>query len=352
MKTEIETIAGETPGISYELIVHRFDGSDASAPRVYIQSGLHADERPGVAAMHFLIPMLEKAEAEGRLLGSLTLVPHANPIGAAQHLYGEHLGRFATGTRANFNRDFPVPDESGTRHLDQASAPVFAERRLKSRLLELAAGCPIVLDLHCDDESVQYIYAPEVLWPEMSDLAACLDAEAALLWDSGSDRAFEEAIFEEMLARAPNGDLTGHCVTTVELRGQNDVDATLARKDAEGLYRFLQGRGVVTAGTTTAPALSAGFVGKPIRHVDMVLAPVGGTILFHVNPGDRVQANQLLAEIIVNPGCEGGSVEIRAAQAGYVLTRRIRRFIRMGDNLLKIIGDTAAVDARKGALED
>jgi len=352
MKTEIETIAGETPGISYELIVHRFEGTDASAPRVYIQSGLHADERPGVAAMHFLIPMLEKAEAEGRLRGSLTLVPHANPIGAAQHLYGEHMGRFATGTRTNFNRDFPAPGDDGIRHLDQASAPVFAERRLKSRLLELADGCPIVLDLHCDDESVQYIYAPEALWPEMSDLAACLDAEAALLWDSGADRAFEEAVFEEMLARAPDGNLTGHCVTTVELRGQNDVDATFARKDAEGLYRFLQGRGVVAGDESPAPALRAGFVGKPIRHVDMVLALVGGTILFHVNPGERVEAGQLVAEIITNPGCKDGSVEVHAPQAGYVLTRRIRRFIRMGDNLLKIIGDTAAVEARKGALED
>lgn len=352
MKTEIETIAGETPGIAYELIIHHFAGSDASAPRVYIQSGLHADERPGVAAMHFLIPMLEKAEAEGRLKGSLTLVPHANPIGAAQHLYGEHMGRFATGTRTNFNRDFPVPDENGVRLLDQATAPVFAERRLKSRLLELADGCPIVLDLHCDDEGVQYIYAPEKLWPEMSDLAACLDAEAALLWDSGSDRAFEEAVFEEMLSRAPNGDLSGHCVTTVELRGQNDVDATFGRKDAEGLFRFLQGRGVVAAETFPAPELKEDFVGKPIRHVNMVLAPVGGTILYHVSPGDRVQAGQLLAEIIVNPGGKDGSVEIHAPQAGYVLTRRIRRFIRMGDNLLKIIGDAAAVDARKGALED
>jgi hypothetical protein len=35
-----------------------------------------------------------------------------------------------------------------------------------------------------------------------------------------------------------------------------------------------------------------------------------------------------------------------------VLTRRIRRFIRMGDNLLKIIGDQPAVASRKGALED
>ncbi|MDF1610398.1 succinylglutamate desuccinylase/aspartoacylase family protein [Hoeflea sp. YIM 152468] len=352
MKTEIESIAGETPGIAYELIIHRFAGSDASAPSVYIQAGLHADERPGVAAMHYLIPMLEQAEAEGRLQGSLTLVPHANPIGAAQHHYGEHMGRFSTGTRANFNRDFPVPDASGTRHLDHASAPVFAERRLKSRLLELADGCPIVLDLHCDDEAVQYIYAPERLWPDMSDLAACLDAEAAVLWDCGSDRAFEEAIFEQMLARAPNGDLSGHCVTTVELRGQNDVDASLARKDAEGIYRFLQGRGVVANDGKQAPVLSQTFVGKPIRHVEMVLAPVGGTILFHVEPGQRVAAGQVLAEIIVNPGCKGGSVAVLAPQAGYVLTRRIRRFIRMGDNVLKIIGEAAAVAARKGALED
>jgi predicted deacylase len=352
MKTEIETIPGETPGIAYELIVHRLAGSDPAAPRVYIQSALHADERPGVAAMHYLIPMLERAEAEGRLLGSLTLVPHANPIGAAQHLYGDHMGRFSTGTRTNFNRDFPVPDAAGIRRLDTASSAVFAERRLKSRLLELASGCPVVLDLHCDDEGVQYIYAPEQLWPEMADLAACLDCEAALLWDSGSDRAFEEAVFEEARARAPEGDLAGHCVTTVELRGQNDVDAALAQKDAEGLYRFLQGRGVVAADANPAPQLRKGFVGQPIRNVEMVLAPVGGTVLFHVAPGERVEAGQVVAEIIVNPGREGGTLSVRAPQAGFVLTRRIRRFIRMGDNLLKIIGDRPAVASRKGALED
>lgn len=352
MKTDIEFIAGETPGIAYELIVHRLAGSDASAPHVYIQAALHADERPGVAALHYLIPMLEQAEAEGRLRGSLTLVPHANPIGAAQHHYGEHMGRFSTGTRVNFNRDFPVPDETGARRLDAAASPVFAERRLKSRLLELADGCPIVLDLHCDDEGVQYVYAPEQLWPEMSDIAACLDCEAALLWNAGSDRAFEEAAFEQMKARAPGGDLSGHCVTTVELRGQNDVDPALGRKDAEGIYRFLVGRGVVAADGKAAPALGKTFVGKPIRHVEMMLAPVGGTILFHVAPGDRVEAGQLVAEIVVNPGRPDGAVAIKAPQAGFVLTRRIRRFIRMGDNLLKIIGDAPAVASRKGALED
>lgn len=352
MKSEIESIVGETPGVAYELIVHRLTGSDPSAPRVYIQAGLHADERPGVAAMHYLILMLQKAESEGRLLGSLTLVPHANPIGAAQHMYGEHMGRFSTGTRVNFNRDFPVPGEDGIRQLDIAGSATFAERRLKSRLLDLADECPIVLDLHCDDEGVQYIYAPERLWPEMADLAACLDCEAALLWNAGSDRAFEEAAYEQMVAKARDGDLSGHCVTTVELRGQNDVNPALAVKDAEGIYRFLQGRGVVAPDTRPAPVLRKNFVGKPIRHVDMVLAPVGGTILFHVAPGDRVEAGQMVAEVIADPGREGGIVAIHAPQAGFVLTRRIRRFIRMGDNLLKIIGDQPAVASRKGALED
>jgi predicted deacylase len=219
MKTEIEFIRGETPGVAYELIVHHMSGSDPVAPRVYIQSALHADERPGVAAMHYLIPMLEQAEADGRLLGSVTLVPHANPIGAAQHLFSSHMGRFSGGTRVNFNRRFPVPGKDGVRNLDGAASATFAERRLKSRLLELADGCSIVLDLHCDDEGVQYLYAPEMLWPEMSDLAACLEAEAALLWNKGSDRAFEEAVFEQMQAGARGGDLSGHCVTTVELRG-------------------------------------------------------------------------------------------------------------------------------------
>ncbi|MEM5470942.1 succinylglutamate desuccinylase/aspartoacylase family protein [Hoeflea sp. AS60] len=352
MKTEIESIPGETPGIAYELIVHRLTGSDPSAPRVYIQAALHADERPGVAALHYLIPMLEKAEAEGRLLGSLTLVPHANPIAAAQHLFSQHMGRFSSGTRINFNRDFPIPDERGVRTLHAASSPVFAELRLKSRLLELADNHPIVLDLHCDDEGVQYLYIPEQLWPEMSDLAACLDAEAAVLWSAGSDCAFEEAAFAQMSAKAVNGNLSGLCATTVELRGQLDVDPALARKDAKGLYRFLKMRGVIADETAQPAQLRADFVAKQIRNVEMVRAPVGGTILFHVRTGERVEAGQLLAEIVSRPGEAGGTVGVHAPQSAFVLTRRMRRFIRMGDDLLKLVGDSPSPSAHDGTLED
>ena len=351
MKTEIETLAGETPGIAYELIVHRLAGSDASAPSVYIQAALHADERPGPAALHYLIPELVRAEAEGRLRGSLTLVPQANPVGAAQHMFSQHMGRFSTGNRINFNRDFPVPDADGVRRLDGPDAAVFADRRLKSRLLELADHHPIVLDLHCDDEGVQYLYIPDRLWPEMADLAACLDAQAAVLWDAGSDRAFEEAAFAQMSARA-EGDFRGLCATTVELRGQLDVDPALARKDAEGLYRFLVMRGVVVDASVAPVDLRPDFVAQPIANVEMIKAPVGGTILYHVAPGDRVEAGRLLVEVVTRPGEPGGAVQVHAPQPGFVLTRRMRRFIRMGDDLLKLVADQPSPTARIGALED
>ena len=352
MKTETETLAGETPGIAYELIVHRLEGSDASAPRAYIQAALHADERPGPAALHYLIPELVRAEAEGRLKGSLTLVPQANPIGAAQHMYSQHMGRFSTGNRQNFNRGFPVPDETGMRRLDQPASAVFADRRLKSRLLELADNHPIVLDLHCDDEGVQYLYVPDRLWPGMADLAACLDAEAAVLWHAGSDAAFEEAAFAQMRARAGEGDLAGLCCTTVELRGQLDVGPDLAQKDARGLYRFLVMRGVITDDGVRAAELGADFVAEPIAHVEMVRAPRGGTILYHVVPGDRVEAARLLAEVVDRPGEPGGAVSVHAPQAGFVLTRRARRFIRMGDDLVKLVAKAPSPSARAGALED
>ncbi|MGO8148168.1 succinylglutamate desuccinylase/aspartoacylase family protein, partial [Rhizobium leguminosarum] len=67
-----------------------------------------------------------------------------------------------------------------------------ATDRLKLQLLHLALGADLVLDLHFDDESLQYAYIDEAFWPEAADLAASLDMEAVLLSD-GESSVFEEA---------------------------------------------------------------------------------------------------------------------------------------------------------------
>jgi predicted deacylase len=352
MEKTFERIAGDTEGVAYEFPVYRFAGDAPEAPRAYLQAALHAGELPGTVALHALMPRLRQAEAEGRIRGALTVVPWANPLGRAQYLFGEIEGRFHLGTRTNFNRDFPLLDRPDASLLAAGDGPATTDRRLKERLLSLSLGHDIVLDLHCDDESLAYLYVPSVLWPAMADCAAAMGVDAVLLWEGYSDAAFEEAAIHPYLAQpAEIARFERRVVSTVEYRGISDVDAGLAEEDAQGLYRLLVGRGVIEDGRLSPPPAFAGLV-APLRNVEMVRAPRAGAILFHVRPGDRVAAGDRLATIVHAPGEPDGTSDILAPQAGTVLTRRAHRSTRAGDDLLKLIGEGPSATARPGALEE
>src|SRR3569832_2858821 len=99
MQKTIERIAGDSEGGAYEFPVLRFEGKDKAAPSAYLQAALHAGELPGVVAIDALMPMLAKAEAEGRIKGPVTIVPWANPIGCVLFLFGVFLGCFFLGFR-------------------------------------------------------------------------------------------------------------------------------------------------------------------------------------------------------------------------------------------------------------
>ncbi len=346
MRKSVERVTGDSEGVSYEFPVLRFSGSDKSAPSAYLQAALHAGELPGVVAIDALMPMLSKAEAEGRIRGSITVVPWANPIGRAQYHLGEHQGRFHLGTRTNFNRGFPLLAAPDTALLPAHGA---ADKRLKIRLVQLSLGHDIVLDLHCDDESVAYLYVPRQLWPAMEDCAAAMGVDAVLLWEGASGAAFEEASLHPLLSKEKAA-LERHAVTTVEYRGIADVDGALAESDGEGLYRLLVARGVVADAALAAPGPFKGVV-APLENIDMMPAPKAGAVLYAVKPGDRVQRGDLLATIVHAPGEPDGRAEVRAPQAGYILTRRSHRITRRHDDLVKLVGSIRSQDARSGTLE-
>lgn len=350
MQKSIERLAGDSEGVAYEFPVFRFTGTDKAAPRAYLQAALHAGELPGTVAIDALMPMLAKAEAEGRIKGSITLVPWANPVGRAQYHFGDHQGRFYLGTRTNFNRDFALIDMPDTSLLPAESTPTTIDERLKLRLLKLSIGHDIVLDLHCDDEGVAYLYVPAQLWPAMQDCAAAMGVDAVLLWEGASGSAFEEASFNPYI-KADKARYETLAVTTVEYRGILDVDGASAQSDAEGLYRLLVARGVVTDTALPAPGPFQGVV-APLENIDMMPSPAAGAILYDVKPGDRVEKGARLASIVHAPGEAAGRTEVFAPQAGYILTRRSRRIIRAGEDLLKLVGATKSSDARSGTLED
>lgn len=342
-----ETLRGDTPGTAWSFTVLRFAGSSRTAPTAYLQAALHGDELPGVAALHYLIPILAQAERAGRLLGDVTVVPYANPIALAQHLFAEHLGRFNFGSRTNYNRSFPLLATPDSCDLPSDAAPLPAEVRLKARLLKLSVGHDIVLDLHCDDEALPYLYVARELWPQAADLAACLEVAAVLLWDGASDAAFEEA---SLAPYAGEGATGRHVAATVEFRGRADVSPALAQADAGRLHRFLAGRGVISADNMAPPPPFAGLA-APLDQVEMLRATASGAVLYHVVPGDRVQAGDPLVTILTAPGEDGGATVLTAPQDGLILTRRARRLIRLGDDLLKLVGSRPSASARPGTLE-
>ncbi|MDQ6436787.1 succinylglutamate desuccinylase/aspartoacylase family protein [Mesorhizobium sp. LHD-90] len=350
MHKTIETILGDTEGVAFTFPVFRFDGSDPAAPKAYLQAALHAGELPGTVAIDALMPKLRKAEAEGRLRGTITIVPHANPVGRAQYHFGSLHGRFHLGTRTNFNRDFPLLDRPDASTLRDGGVTV--DQRLKQRLLKLSTGHEIVLDLHCDDEGVDYLYVPKALWPGMQDCAAAMGVAAVILWEGSSGASFDEASLHPYLQMpAAEARLERRAIATVEYRGLLDVDRSLAQSDADGLYRLLVARGVIEDQALPALDSFAGLV-APIDHVEVATAPRAGAILFDVKPGDRVKKGDRLATIVHAPGEEGGSTDVLAPQAGYILTRVVRRSTYAGDDLVKLVGEAPSASARQGALEN
>lgn len=351
MERSVEVVNGDLAGVDYSFAVFRFGGgTPAGAPCAYLQGALHADELPGAVALHFLLPLLQAAEDAGRLRGRITLVPLANPVGRSQFLFGAQQGRFHLGSRTNFNRDFPLLERPDPALLPDAAAAPALDQRLKARLLGLALGHDIVLDLHCDDEGILYLYAPAPLWPAMADLASCLGAGAALVWAGEGDGAFEQAALEPYLGEPPEA-LARRVVATVELRGRADVDPALGAADARGLYRFLVGRGLIDDPAIEAPAPFAG-VAEAIENVELLRAPRGGILLYHVRPGERVAAGQPVATLLGAPGEAAGTVELTAPQEGLVVTRRAAKTVRAGDDVIKILGSRPSRTARTGALEE
>ena len=351
MQRVTRIIPGDTPGQQFSLEVLTFKGNDPTAPAAYMQAALHGGEFPGVAAIHFLVPMLEAAETAGTIAGDITLVPMANPIGSAQWLFSQPQGRFEFFSRTNFNRDHIALDDFDTSGLPSLDAPVAAAVRLKAELLRLALPHEIILDLHCDDESEQYLYLPKAFWPGMRDLAVALNCSAVLTWDGAVDHAFEEAAASPALKT--NADFPHYkrrAVTTVEFKGMTDVSAAKGKQDAKGLYDFLVHRGTIKGRSKIRPQAFTGPV-TPLENAEMVKTPAGGMVFYHVEVGDTVRKGAKLATIVTRPGDASGDLIITAPQAGFILTRRKHRFLRRGDDVLKLLGAKPSKTAKQGSLE-
>jgi uncharacterized protein len=361
MHTQTLTLASATPGHRCQLTVLRF-GAPGAGPKAMIQAALHADEVPAMLVAQQLRVLLTELEAHGQLRGEVLLVPYANPIGLAQHPLGQHQGRFDLRDGVNFNRQ--VPDLStavaaalqGRLGQDAATNAALVRQALrdaaaaltaidpvadlKNHLLQLAADCDVVLDLHCDAQAAAHLYAltPQADWA--AELGALLGAQAVLLATESGDQPFDEACSRpwlQMQERFAGHPLPLGCfASTVELRGEADTDHALARRDALALIEFLRRRGHISG--TPAPLPAALCQPTPLAASEPITARSAGVVVFHVEPGAWVQAGDVVADVV---DVDTGAVQaLRAQSAGVLYARIATRWATPGKRLAKIAGSS------------
>jgi hypothetical protein len=343
-------------------------GQPGSGRKIYIEASLHAEELPGMLVAHHLRALLEAAEAAGNIQGEIVLVPVANPIGLAQRLDHKPMGRFELDTSENFNRHYPdlaaavepaVREALGT----DAQANVLTVRQamgtylknwqpdtelqsLRRTLLSLAHDADFVLDLHCDCEGVLHFYTEEACWPHLQELAHFLGAQAILLAKSSGNRPIDECLSgawwqlaDRLKAKGVDVPLPqGCCSTTIELRGELDVSHAWAKKDAHAIVAWLQHLGVLAC--SQLPVVPAALcAATPLAGSESLHAHAPGVVVFAAEPGQTLQAGDLVAEVI-DP-IANQTHRVTAGVTGVFYARIRDRYITAGGELGKIAGATA-----------
>lgn len=368
MITEQVDIPSGSNGAAFQLTLHRF-GQRGARPAVYVQASLHADEIPGMICIAALRRALLAREAVGDIRGEIILVPVANPIGLAQNVLGNPIGRFDLADGGNFNRGFPALGDAlrgaiGDRLGRDAAANVamvreslaglLAEHRamtpvehLKKALVGLALSCDLVLDLHCDAEASMHLYTHAASVATFSPLAARLGCTAILIAENSGGDPFDEALsrpWVELAAARPDVPLPFACQsTTVELRGQSDVSEEFAQSDAAAIIGFLQDVGALSG---SAPALPEPLCEPtPLAGSLPVIASTGGILTYCREVGQRLVTGEALAEI-TDP-ITGEVTSVVSPCDGMFFARTALRFVAPGRRLGKVAGRNPS---RSGAL--
>lgn len=370
-------LAGDAPGQSTTLYWYSA-GPDDAPTKVYLQAALHADEQPGTMALHHLLPMLRDADNSGALKARFVIFPSVNPLGLATRVLRRHIGRYDLETGVNFNRRWPdfyplIADAIAGRLTDDPKAnlavirravgdwlsqqqPATAAQRLRLLILKSAHDADIMLDLHCDDESLKHIFTSPDLMPGLQDLADRMQAAATLTAEDSGGGSFDEVLpnlYRKAQRANPGFPIPmGAETATLEYRGQADTHDAIGQDDAQGLFDFFAGRGLIAA----EPPLATPAPGPtPFEATEVLRADRPGLLAYRVELGDRVSKGDVVADIIAMDGPEAfiARTPLRAGTDGLVLSRASAKYVVAGSSVAKIVG-TAILPTRAGGylLED
>ena len=317
---EVLHVGEMASGAQLTVPVYRFQGQ-SDAPSVYIQANMHGAEVQGNAVIYQLLEQLRSLD----VLGDITLVPYANPVGC-NHKNGEYtLGRFDPITGVNWNRMYhnnseliapfvekfidasDVAIESAfkqallddiTDQLDHNIFGLTTGQRIAYQLQKMAHQADLVLDLHTGPISSKHLYCPE--YAKAS--ASFFNIEHTLLIPNEFDGALDEATFcpwwslTEAFAEQGRAIKLNKESFTVELGSQEQIDLDVALVDANSVLTYLQHKGVI-AGSDLVPDEMTRYACY-LKDYKAFYSPMGGMVDYLAEFGVPLAAGQPLARIL------------------------------------------------------
>ncbi|TVL23775.1 succinylglutamate desuccinylase [Shewanella xiamenensis] len=300
-------------------IYHFKPSGHVSGPKVYIQANVHGAEVQGNAVIYQLMKQLENCH----ILGEITLVPLANPLGINQKSGEFTLGRFDPITGVNWNREYlnhaiDLPAwysehaELSDSELIQAYRSTLIEacqqrlrndwgvttgHRLAVSLQAMAHAADIVLDLHTGPKSCKHLYCPEY------DIAAAqfFTIPYTLVIPNSFGGAMDEAAFcpwwqLSEVAKAQGRDLNiAVSAFTLELASQERICLEDALVDAKGILAYLSHRGVIAE--QLEPVKMPRF-GCYLKDYKKYHAPMAGLVEYVAPVGEPLAAGETLVNLL------------------------------------------------------
>ena len=370
----VKHLVGDSPGKSTDLIYFRIGPSSAER-KVYLQAALHADEQPGILILHHLLDMLKKADAAGELRAQFVVFPMVNPLGMDDIEFGQHQGRYDRGSGVNHNRQWPDLTEvlsedlkQGLGNDEQQNIQLVREAvgkwlnlypqlevrdQWRHAVMSEAFDADYVFDLHCDDESLLYIYSVPQQKQAMQSLANHTGAVATLLAEDGGGNSFDEvwpALWINLAKTCPDKAIP-HAVKscTLEYRGQTDTFDALNLKDAENLYGYFQSEGLIGGVARGQPVKAP--QASDLRATEIIRAEQAGLLAYCVELGEQVEKGQKVADLIhLDGSCAFTErTAVLAGTSGMVLSRNTNKYVWRGAGITKIVG-TEILESRDGFL--
>ncbi len=366
MHTEHIRLPAPAPGHDRTLAVHTLGNGPRKA---YLQAALHADEWPGLLVMQNLLERLIPLEAAGHVHERIVMVPYANPVGMNQRLFGYVPGRFDATTGQNFNRGMSLdPDQvlkrvrdrlggNGTDN-DQALRTVLHEMALEScgeyeiqalhsTLLSHSLDAHLMLDLHCDDEALPHVFYGDHQRETGRQLGNCIGFPVRLEEDVRGIVAFDGTHTQPWVkvAEATGAPFAEPCfAATLELRGSTAVSDDLARRDAEGILAFLEQQGYISNSGAEPQAQDHETVAINVDQVRVLKANHNGVVTYQKAMGERVEAGDTVAEIVLLDRDSPERVPVHAPASGFLFTRTQDYLVYPGSSLGMIACDERQIE--------